>query len=90
AASGRYVELAMTALKAMNTVDLSVLKDNQSFHSIDLRRLGKARPEKIRAYWQQLVGLLEAGVIRPTLSQILPIEHFKAAYARLQDRRNIG
>ncbi|MDE1483371.1 aminotransferase class III-fold pyridoxal phosphate-dependent enzyme [Xenorhabdus bovienii] len=90
AASGRYVELAMTALKAMNAVDLSVLKDNQSFHSIDLRRLGKARPEKIRAYWQQLVGLLEAGVIRPTLSQILPIEHFKAAYARLQDRRNIG
>nr|WGD61554.1 zinc-binding dehydrogenase [Bacillus velezensis] len=39
APGGRYIEIAMTALKSAKSVDLSVLHNNQSFHSVDLRKL---------------------------------------------------
>jgi len=44
APGGRYIEIAMTALKSARSIDLSFLSNNQSFFSVDLRRLGLGRP----------------------------------------------
>ena len=39
APGGRYLEIAVQALKTSHKLDLSNLVRNQSIHSIDLRRL---------------------------------------------------
>ncbi len=90
APGGRYIEIAMTALKSARQIDLSVLDDNQTFHSVNLRKLGQKDPELLADYRAELTRLVDDGVVRPTLSEVLPLERIKDAYACLQQRRNIG
>ncbi|WP_216843120.1 non-ribosomal peptide synthetase, partial [Granulicella sp. S190] len=90
AAGGRYVELAMTALKKARSVDLSVLNDNQQFHSVDLARLAQSRPESIRRYQEELIQLTQTGRLRPTIAKTFPFDQLKRAYACLENRENIG
>ncbi|MEH6630601.1 MAG: amino acid adenylation domain-containing protein [Halopseudomonas aestusnigri] len=90
APGGRYVEIAMAALKSARAVDLSVLNSNQSFFSVDLTRLISERPKKIKAYREKLADLITQGVLRPTLSKIFPFSQLKDAYRHLENRENIG
>nr|WP_305119323.1 SDR family NAD(P)-dependent oxidoreductase [Tahibacter harae] len=90
APGGRYIEIAMTALKSARTVDLSVLSNNQTFHSVDLRKLGMRNPALLAEYRRELLQLADAGVIAPTISAVLPLERIREAYQLLQDRRTIG
>ncbi|MED1663357.1 SDR family NAD(P)-dependent oxidoreductase [Brevibacillus laterosporus] len=90
ASGGRYIELAMTALKSARTIDLSVLSKNQSFYSVDIRRLALEEPETLRDYWNQMISYVEQGIIRPTISQIIPFHQFKEAYRYMENRKNIG
>ncbi|MCR8993899.1 SDR family NAD(P)-dependent oxidoreductase [Brevibacillus laterosporus] len=90
ASGGRYIELAMTALKSARTIDLSVLSKNQSFYSVNIRRLALEEPETLRGYWDQMVAYVEQGIIRPTISQIVPFPQFKEAYHCMENRKNIG
>ena len=52
APGGRYIEIAMTALKSARSVDLSMLNSNQSFYSIDMGKLGSDNPELIKALFR--------------------------------------
>jgi hypothetical protein len=61
APGGRYIEIAMTALKSARGVDLSVLNSNQSFFSIDLGRLLSNKRDLLREYMAQLRQLVEQG-----------------------------
>ncbi|MDP6708495.1 MAG: amino acid adenylation domain-containing protein, partial [Alphaproteobacteria bacterium] len=90
APGGRYVEIAMAALKSAGAVDLSVLDGNQSFFSIDLSRLVRTRPHKVQAHRRRLAELVEAGVLTATLSEVFPFERLPDAYRHLEERRNIG
>ncbi|WP_255298242.1 SDR family NAD(P)-dependent oxidoreductase [Brevibacillus dissolubilis] len=90
APGGRYIEIAMTALKSAKTIDLSVLNNNQTFYSVDLRKLGFANLHKLREYQQEMTQLVDQGVIRPTISQIFTLDQVKEAYQCLEDRGNIG
>ncbi|RRH95025.1 KR domain-containing protein [Pseudomonas aeruginosa] len=90
APGGRYVELAMTALMLARSIDLSRLNDNQSFISIDLRKQTRDNPMLIQELADEMTRLLEAGVIRPTLSRVFDFSEVQDAYRWLADRRNIG
>ncbi|MBT7755476.1 MAG: amino acid adenylation domain-containing protein, partial [Candidatus Magasanikbacteria bacterium] len=90
APGGRYIEIAMAALKSARAVDLSVLNSNQSFFSIDLARLIAERPRKIKAYRKTLDEFVETGVLRPILSKIAPFSEIQDAYRHLENRSNIG
>lgn len=90
APGGRYIEIAMTALKSAKSIDLSVLSANQSFFSIDMGRLGLEKPHKIAEYRQEMLDLYQQGVISPTICQILPFESVQNAYHALADRATIG
>ena len=90
ASGGRYIEIAMTALKSARTIDLSVLDDNQTFYSVDLQKLSLKRPEKMLQYRDDMLRLVADDVIRPTLSQVLPFDRIKEAYRCLENRENIG
>ena len=87
---GRYIEIAMTALKSARTIDLSVLSNNQTFYSVDLRKLGMQEPEVLDEYCQEMKRLIEQGIIRPTISKVFPLPQIKEAYRYLENRQNIG
>jgi len=87
---GRYIELAMTGLKSEKAFDLSVLNDNQSFFSLDLRKLSRSRPDLIAQYQQEFIRLVEAGGLRATLHGAFPFSDVKSAYRALQDRKTVG
>ncbi len=77
APGGRYIEIAMTALKSAKSVDLSVLHNNQSFHSVDLRKLSLQNPDQVKDYQLELRRLAEEGVIQPVISKIFSFEDIK-------------
>jgi len=90
ASGGRYIEIAMTALKAAKTIDLSVLNSNQTFFSVDLRKLGLNTPATFMEYRNEMMQLMQEGVISPTISEVLPFSRIKEAYRHLENRENIG
>ncbi|HXO71698.1 MAG TPA: beta-ketoacyl synthase N-terminal-like domain-containing protein [Bradyrhizobium sp.] len=89
-AGGRYIEIAMTALRSAKSVDLSVLNNNQSVYSVDLRKLlmgNKADAQDLR---RELLSLIASGVVTPTVSKVFELDSVREAYACLEDRQNIG
>ena len=90
ACGGRYVELAMTALKSAKTIDLSLFADNQTFIAVDMRKLGMKQPDLFRSYVREMAELVGQGVLRPTISRVFPFADIQAAYRFLEQRHNIG
>ncbi len=90
APGGRYIEIAMTALKSAKSIDLSTLSNNQSFFSIDMRKLGFMNPETLDSYRKELLSLYGQGVITPTICKTYSFESIHDAYQALSDRNNIG
>ena len=90
APGGRYIEIAMTALKSAKSVDLSGLASNQSFFSIDIRKLGFKDPKKLERYRDEMLSLYRHGIIRPVIGKVFSFESVREAYRALSDRRNIG
>ncbi|HXO70882.1 MAG TPA: beta-ketoacyl synthase N-terminal-like domain-containing protein, partial [Bradyrhizobium sp.] len=89
-AGGRYIEVAMTALRSAKSIDLSVLGDNQSFYSVDLRRMGLKNKSALADYKNKLLSLIERGTIRPTIHDIFSFDRVADAYACMSKRENIG
>ncbi len=90
APGGRYIEIAMTALKSAKAVDLSVLAANQTFYSLDLGRLGIEQPKRLQALRAEMLCLCGQGILRPTISQVFPFADLHEAYRALENRENIG
>jgi len=90
APGGRYLEIAMTGLKTSTHIDLSKMVDNQTFYSIDLRRLLLKQPEKVEQYLEIMVRYLQEGKVKPTVSNLFPLSSILEAYRCLENRRNIG
>ncbi|PSL48185.1 acyl transferase domain-containing protein [Chitinophaga niastensis] len=90
APSGRYLELAVHALKVSTMLDLSRLTANQSVHSIDLRRLGFDKGVYGKEVLQRMVDWVEEGRIIPIVSRIYPVSQLKDALAYVDQGQHIG
>lgn len=87
---GRYIEIAMTAIKSARNIDLSVLSANQSFFSIDLRKLSFTQPQRMLRYRDEMLDLVERGIIQPTICKTFAFHELQDAYRCMEDRQNIG
>ncbi|WP_146149216.1 SDR family NAD(P)-dependent oxidoreductase [Nitratireductor sp. StC3] len=87
---GRYVELAMTALRSAKSVDLSIMNNNQSFHSLDLRRLLLDNPAAAMAYMKDGLDLLANRTVSPMIGKIFELEEIVAAYRHLASCESVG
>ncbi|MCP4459324.1 MAG: zinc-binding dehydrogenase, partial [Cytophagales bacterium] len=89
--SGRYLEIAVHALKSSQKLDLSRLIRNQTIYSIDLRRL-KFQEMKISV--QQILStmnaLIESEQIVPIVSRIYPIYQMVEALHYVAQGNHIG
>jgi acyl transferase domain-containing protein/NADPH:quinone reductase-like Zn-dependent oxidoreductase/NAD(P)-dependent dehydrogenase (short-subunit alcohol dehydrogenase family)/acyl carrier protein/SAM-dependent methyltransferase len=90
APGGRYVELAMMALKSARNIDLSTLRRNQSFISVDLPAMARENIGRIRNLRAEMVRLQKAGTISPTICRVFSFDQLAEAYAFLESRQNIG
>ncbi len=89
APGGRYLEIAVAGLKVSQSVDLSGMTDNQSFHSIDLRKLWLNFPQ-LGNYLQIMVEMARDGAITPIVTRTFPAEKVKEALEYIDQRKSIG
>lgn len=87
---GRYIELAMTGLKTSHKLDLSMLTSNQTFYSVDFRKILINNPNMAPYYLDRMAKALEEGKVNATIGKIFEFDDIKSAYKYLQDRKNIG
>jgi acyl transferase domain-containing protein/NADPH:quinone reductase-like Zn-dependent oxidoreductase/acyl carrier protein/SAM-dependent methyltransferase len=96
APGGRYVELAVAALKSSRSFNLARLCDNQSFHSVDLRRYliglasGRHRDLGYADYLPLLAQMAGSGQVRAVISHQFDFGGLPQALRTLESRANIG
>ena len=87
---GRYLEIAVHALKTSDKLDLSSLVQNQSIHSIDLRRLKSHNGFGTKNLLTLMVSLIQSQQIVPIVSRIYPIHQIKEALDYVDQGQHIG
>ncbi|MED1663365.1 SDR family NAD(P)-dependent oxidoreductase [Brevibacillus laterosporus] len=87
--SGRYIELAVHALKTSKKLDLSKLVQNQSIYSVDLRRLSAAKGFN-KELLTTMVSLLESEKIVPIVSRVYPLQQITEALEYVGEGKHIG
>jgi threonine dehydrogenase-like Zn-dependent dehydrogenase len=90
APAGRYVEIAVHALKASPPLDLSSLVHNQTIHSIDLRQTGVDQGFSAQAILTTMVTLLREERLVPIVSRVYPLPRIVEALAYVAEGRHIG
>ena len=70
--------------------NLSKLIDNQTFYSIDLRRLMLKQGRKVTKYLDVMSEYLLNGNIKPTVGRVFPFSQIKESYRYMENRGNIG
>ncbi|MEQ7053640.1 SDR family NAD(P)-dependent oxidoreductase [Paenibacillaceae sp. P-4] len=90
ASGGRYIEIAVAGLKASGAISLSHLIDNQSFHSINIRKLLTGSPDKLSLYLKRMANMLETGEVQPSVGRVFTFTEIKEAYKYLESGSNIG
>jgi len=88
--SGRYLEIAVHALKTSQKLDLSKLVRNQSIYSIDLRQLSFQNKSFVKEMLNLMVSMIKAEQIVPIVSRIYPIHQIKEALEYVGQGQHIG
>lgn len=68
---------------------IRLMNDNKSIAGVNLGRMWDQR-QRTRTWTEELVKLLEAGVLAPRIDKVLPFSAAAEAHARLEDRLNVG
>ncbi len=90
APGGRYVETAVFGLQSSTGLDLSRLVENQSFHSLNIKKYFLRHPERRAEYLRRAAEYLASGKVRPTVAHVVPFDRVSEAYALKEDRDLIG
>ena len=89
-AGGRYLELASHALRTSPRLDLSRLTENQTIHSIDLRKLGATGKLPTGEVLKSMTAMVERGEIVPIVSRIYPIHQIADAIRYVASGGHVG
>jgi polyketide synthase PksL len=90
APGGRYIELAIAGLTTGAPIDLSHLTDNQSFHSIDVRKQMQREPAQWASEMAAMAQHLARGFAMPKIARVLALADIRRAYEQLRDRHSVG
>jgi len=90
APGGRYIELAIAGLTTGAPLDLSHLTDNQSFHSLDVRKQMQREPGQWTTEMAAMAQHLASGFAVPKIARVLPLADIRRAYELLRDRHSVG
>ena len=89
APGGRCLEIAAAGLRTSPRLDLSNMTENQSFHSIDLRKLWSNYKE-VKHYLEIMKQMVRDRIITPIVFKTFPARQVKEALAYIANRESIG
>jgi NADPH2:quinone reductase len=87
---GRYVVIGFAAGRIPTVRANYILLKNIEVTGLQISDYRKRMPGQMRACFQEIFGLYEAGKIKPAPTTILPIAQFATALADIRDRRARG
>ncbi|KYF49377.1 hypothetical protein BE04_23035 [Sorangium cellulosum] len=87
---GRFVELGKRDCYADNQLGLRPFLRNLSFSLVDLRGMMLERPARVRALFEELLGLIAAGVFTPPPIATLPIARVADAFRSMAQAQHLG
>jgi NADPH:quinone reductase-like Zn-dependent oxidoreductase len=73
---------------SFNALDL--IRKNRAVIGVHLGELGRARPELVRQWMEEMFRLYAAGQIKPHIGKTFPLAEAAAAHHYIHDRKNIG
>ncbi|HXP30307.1 MAG TPA: SDR family NAD(P)-dependent oxidoreductase [Stellaceae bacterium] len=87
---GRFLELGKRDFYLNTRVGLRPLRQNISYFAIDADQLPSRRPELAAALLREVMGLLEAGALRPLPYRVFPFAEASDAFRLMQASGHIG
>lgn len=87
---GRFLELGKRDFVENTALGLRPFKENISYFAIDVDQLLTACPETAATLFQEVMRLLEAGVLRPLPYRAFPASRVAAAFRTMQQAQHIG
>jgi len=87
---GRFCEIGKRDIYADSAIGLRLLRNNISFHAIDLAAMGEQRPELSARLFGDLAKLLAGRKIRPLPTDVFPIDRVADAFRRMAKAQHIG
>ncbi|MFZ5964214.1 SDR family NAD(P)-dependent oxidoreductase [Thalassococcus sp. BH17M4-6] len=87
---GRFIELGKRDFLANTPLAMRVLRQNISFHAVDVDQLLKHRPDTARRLMASIVERMAAGEYEPLPTAVFPPEDVTGAFRRMQKSDHIG
>lgn len=87
---GRFIELGKRDYEADATVGLRPFLRSLTMSLVEVRRLMNNRPQRWREVMLELLGHVEAGVIRPLPTRVFPPSQVRDAFAHVAQGKHIG
>ncbi len=87
APNGRFLEMGMAGLRAAPKIDLSIFVENQSFFSMDLKRLSKGTLDK---HINAMDKMLKSRTLKPINVTSFKYEDMRDAFVYMASRKNVG
>nr|WP_233261551.1 type I polyketide synthase [Vitiosangium sp. GDMCC 1.1324] len=87
---GRFVELGKRDYYANNRLGLQPFLRNLSFSLVDLRGMMLKQPARVRALFEEMLGLISAGAFTPPPIATLPISQVADAFRKMAQAQHLG
>lgn len=89
-AYGRFLEIGKTDIYQNRMVGLLPFQDNLSYHAIDLDRMLRQRPEKVRELFADVMRGFDDDRYQPLPLKEFAVEQTRDAFRYMAQRKNIG
>ncbi len=87
---GRFCEIGKRDIYADSAIGLRLLRNNISFHAIDLAAMSEQRPDLSAKLFGELAKLLADKKIRPLPTDVFTIDEVAEAFRRMAKAQHIG
>lgn len=87
---GRFLELGKRDFYENSKIGLRPFRNNISYFGIDADQLLIERPQLAGRLFQEMMGLFQAGVLRPLPHRVFPAQRIQEAFRYMQQSRQIG
>jgi len=87
---GRFLELGKRDFYENSKIGLRPFRNNISYFGIDADQLLVERPQLAGRLFQEMMGLFQAGVLRPLPHRVFPAQRIQEAFRYMQQSRQIG
>jgi acyl transferase domain-containing protein/NADPH:quinone reductase-like Zn-dependent oxidoreductase/acyl carrier protein len=87
---GRFVEIGKKDVYEDSKIGLHVFKNSLSYHMVDLEKMLFLRPDILGEMLQEIILLLNEGVLTSIEKKVFPIQNVRDAFSYMNTSKHIG